>query len=75
MVGFIKEQLNQAGKFSLFIGIFFRELFVPSFQLNEFIRQCYTIGYKSLPLVSITGFIMSLGNYDPFEANHDKIRR
>ena len=60
MVAFIKEQLNQAGKFSLFIGRFFRELFVPPFQFNEFIRQCYTIGYKSLPLVSITGFIMGL---------------
>lgn len=60
MVAFLKEQLNQAGKFSLFIGRFFRELFVPPFQFNEFIRQCYTIGYKSLPLVSITGFIMGL---------------
>ena len=60
MVAFIKEQLNQAGKFSLFTGRFFRELFVPPFQFNEFIRQCYTIGYKSLPLVSITGFIMGL---------------
>lgn len=60
MVAIIKEQLNQAGKFSIFIGRFFSELFVPPFQFNEFIRQCYTIGYKSLPLVSITGFIMGL---------------
>jgi phospholipid/cholesterol/gamma-HCH transport system permease protein len=60
MVAFLKEQLNQAGKFSQFIGRFFRELFVPPFQFNEFIRQCYTIGYKSLPLVGITGFIMGL---------------
>jgi len=60
MVAFLKEQLSQAGAFSLFIGRFFREIFVPPFQFNEFIRQCYTIGYKSLPLVSITGFIMGL---------------
>ena len=60
MVSILKEQLTQAGKFSLFIGRFFRELFVPPFQFNEFIRQCYTIGYQSLPLVSITGFIMGL---------------
>lgn len=60
MVTFLKEQFTQAGKFSLFIGRFFRELFVPPFQFNEFIRQCFTIGYKSLPLVSITGFIMGL---------------
>lgn len=60
MVAFIKEQLNQAGNFSLFIGRFFKEILIPPFQFNEFIRQCYTIGYKSLPLVSITGFIMGL---------------
>lgn len=60
MIAFIKEQLTQAGKFSIFIGRFFKEVFVPPFQFNEFIRQCYTIGYKSLPLVSITGFIMGL---------------
>ena len=60
MIAFIKEQLTQSGKFSRFIGRFFRELFVPPFQFNEFIRQCYTIGYKSLPLVGITGFIMGL---------------
>lgn len=60
MVSLIKEQLNQAGKFSMFTGRFFSELFVPPFQFNEFIRQCYTIGYKSLALVSITGFIMGL---------------
>jgi phospholipid/cholesterol/gamma-HCH transport system permease protein len=30
------------------------------FQINEFFRQCYAVGYKSVPLVSITGFIMGL---------------
>ncbi|OCB78526.1 MlaE family ABC transporter permease [Flavobacterium crassostreae] len=60
MIAFIKEQFNQAGKFSLFVGRFFRELLVAPFQFNEFIRQCYTIGHKSLPLVGITGFIMGL---------------
>lgn len=56
----VKEQLTQAGNFSLFIGRFFKEIFIPPFQINEFLRQCYTIGCKSLPLVSITGFIMGL---------------
>lgn len=60
MVAFIKEQFNQAGTFSLFAGRYFRELFAPPFQFNEFIRQCYAIGFKTLPLVSITGFIMGL---------------
>ena len=60
MITFIKEQLAQAGKLSLFTGRFFREVFSRPFQINEFLRQCYTIGFKSLPLVTITGFIMGL---------------
>lgn len=39
---------------------FFRELFKPPYELNELIKQSYIIGYKSLPLVGITGFIMGL---------------
>ena len=60
MIAFLKEQFTQAGNFTAFIGRFFRELLLPPFQFNEFVRQCYVIGYKSLPLVSITGFIMGL---------------
>ncbi|TDO71149.1 phospholipid/cholesterol/gamma-HCH transport system permease protein [Flavobacterium chryseum] len=60
MIAIVKEHLTQAGNFSLFIGRFFKEILVPPFQINEFLRQCYTIGCKSLPLVSITGFIMGL---------------
>lgn len=73
MIAYIKDQLTLAGKFSLFIGRFFRELFIPPFQFNEFIRQCYTTGYKSHPLVSITGFIM--GFYYSIETYNDKIWR
>lgn len=39
---------------------FFRELFRPRFEWAEFIRQCFFIGNKSLPLVAITAFIMGL---------------
>jgi len=60
MAGYLKNMFYDAGNLSLFTGRFFREIFVPPFQGNEFIRQCYAIGYKSLPLVSITGFIMGL---------------
>ncbi len=48
------------GKFTLFTGRFFKELVAPPFQCNEFVRQCYAVGYKSLPLVTITGCIMGL---------------
>lgn len=45
---------------TLFAARFFKEAFTPPYELKEFIRQCYMIGYKSLPLVGITGFIMGL---------------
>lgn len=60
MIPYLKNIFNDAGNISLFTIRFFKEVFLPPFQINEFIRQCYAIGYKSLPLVSITGFIMGL---------------
>jgi phospholipid/cholesterol/gamma-HCH transport system permease protein len=39
---------------------FFKEAVRPRYEFNETIKQCYLIGYKSLPLVGITGFIMGL---------------
>ena len=56
----LKKNFSQAGDASLFIGKFFKEVVTPPFELKEFLRQCYIIGYKSLPLVGITGFIMGL---------------
>jgi phospholipid/cholesterol/gamma-HCH transport system permease protein len=45
---------------SRFIIQFFKEVFVPPYEFQEVIRQCYQIGYKSLPLVSVTGFITGM---------------
>ena len=60
MIASIKNRFNDAGNFSLFTARFFKEVIRPPFQINEFLRQCYAIGNKSLPLVTITGFIMGL---------------
>ncbi len=60
MVIYLKNIFTDTGNFAVFIGRFFKEIFKPPFQINEFIRQCFAIGYKSLPLVTITGFIMGL---------------
>ncbi|TRX43148.1 MlaE family ABC transporter permease [Flavobacterium restrictum] len=57
---YFKDICEETGNFALFGGRFFREIVKLPFQINEFFRQCYAIGYKSLPLVSITGFIMGL---------------
>lgn len=39
---------------------FFRELFKPPYEFNELVKQSFIIGYRSLALVGITGFIMGL---------------
>ncbi len=44
----------------LFITKIIRETFTRKFEFKEFFRQCFQIGYKSLPLISITGIIMGL---------------
>lgn len=57
---YLKNTFENAGNVSLFTLRFFKEIVKPPFQINEFLRQCYAIGFKTLPLVSITGFIMGL---------------
>lgn len=44
----------------LFMIRIFKETFSRGFEFKEFFRQCFLIGYKSLPLVSVTGGIMGL---------------
>ncbi len=44
----------------LFVGRIIKETFSGGFEFREFLRQCYQVGYKSLPLISITGAIMGL---------------
>jgi phospholipid/cholesterol/gamma-HCH transport system permease protein len=60
LVTTIKNGFIETGNVTLFTAKFFKEVFTPPYEIKEFIRQCYTIGYKSLPLVAITGFIMGL---------------
>ncbi len=43
-----------------FIIRFFKELFKPPYEFKEIIRQCYEVGYKSLFLITLTGFITGL---------------
>ena len=41
-----------------FVGRFFKEVFFPPYEFKELIRQCYQLGVKSMPLISLTGFIV-----------------
>ena len=60
MTTYIKNIFEEAGNISVFALRFFKELFKPVFQFREFARQSFVIGYKTLPLITITGFIMGL---------------
>jgi phospholipid/cholesterol/gamma-HCH transport system permease protein len=44
----------------IFILRVIKETFSRNFEFREFLRQCFQIGYKTLPLISITGTIMGL---------------
>ena len=44
----------------LFMIRVFKETFSRGFEFKEFFRQCFQIGYKSLPLISVTGTIIGL---------------
>jgi len=52
--------LLSIGDISIFIKNIFRETFTRRFEFREFLRQCYEIGNRSLPLIAITGAIMGL---------------
>ncbi len=56
----LKLFLAEAGELSRFTGHFFKQCFKPHYEIAELLRQCFVIGYKSLPLVALTAFIMGL---------------
>jgi len=52
--------LTELSDMFLFIMRISREMFSRNFEFKEFFRQCFQIGYKSLPLISVTGTIIGL---------------
>ena len=58
--GGVDEFFSDIYKVYKFIAQFFRETFSRPFEFRELINQCYEVGYKSLPLISLTGFITGL---------------
>jgi phospholipid/cholesterol/gamma-HCH transport system permease protein len=52
--------LMEAGGVSSFAGRFFGQFYKPRYEFKEFFRQCFVIGYRSFPLIGLTGFIMGL---------------
>lgn len=56
----INKFLDEAGDISRFSIRFFKQGFRPRYEISELVRQCFIIGYKSLPLIGLTAFIMGL---------------
>lgn len=56
----IEGFFEDTGKISAFTGKFFRVGFRPRYEHKELLNQCYLIGYKSMPLIGLTAFIMGL---------------
>jgi len=50
----------EIGELAYFAGRFFKEVFSRPFEFKELLRQCYSVGNRSLLLVGITGFIIGL---------------
>jgi phospholipid/cholesterol/gamma-HCH transport system permease protein len=54
----LRELLISAGDQVYFLSSFFKNIFRLDFEFEEFFRQCYNIGYKTIPIVAVTGFIV-----------------
>jgi phospholipid/cholesterol/gamma-HCH transport system permease protein len=55
-----KNFFSRTGNLTLFTLQTFRQSFSLPFEFKEFLRQCFELGNRSLPLVAITGAIMGL---------------
>lgn len=55
-----KKFFLEVASITIFTLRFFKEVVKPPYELNELMKQSFLVGYKSLPLVVITGFIIGL---------------
>lgn len=58
--GSTQDFFFKVGDMARFSMRFFVEIIKPPYETKEFFKQCYQIGYKSIGLVGITGFIIGL---------------
>ena len=57
---FIVTPLAGAGYAVVFAGRALREMFRPPFEIKETARQLYEIGWRSLPLIAVSGFAVGI---------------
>lgn len=56
----LQKSLSELGEITQFAINVAKRLFRPPFEIRESIRQAYYVGYKTLPLIVTTGFILGL---------------
>jgi phospholipid/cholesterol/gamma-HCH transport system permease protein len=56
----VNSFLYEVANIYIFLTRTIIETFSRDFEFKEFLQQCFQIGYKSLPIISITGTIMGL---------------
>lgn len=56
----LAEFFKNAGDVVLFIKDVVRNTFSRGFEFNEFLKQCFNVGNKSLGLISVTGIVIGL---------------
>jgi phospholipid/cholesterol/gamma-HCH transport system permease protein len=54
------EFIRNSGDAGLFIIKVIKNTFSKEFEFNEFLKQCYQVGNKSLGLISITGIVIGV---------------
>jgi phospholipid/cholesterol/gamma-HCH transport system permease protein len=58
--GRFKRMLINLSDVARFVGQFFKDVLQPPYEFKEIVRQCYEVGVRSLPLISLTGFITGI---------------
>jgi phospholipid/cholesterol/gamma-HCH transport system permease protein len=56
----VNNFITEVANVFLFLSRTIKETFSRDFEFREFLRQCFQIGNKTLPLISVTGIIMGL---------------
>jgi phospholipid/cholesterol/gamma-HCH transport system permease protein len=56
----LRDFFEEIARLTLFAKRFIKELVKRPYEIGELLKQSFLIGYKSFPLVVITGFIMGL---------------
>lgn len=54
----LNRLFEKTGEQADFFARFIRNIFKGGFEWNEFVRQCYVIGYKSTGIILVTGFVL-----------------